>query len=479
MGHRKVIKYFTDEEIQLLHEQTLRILEEVGVEIDHDQMLGMLADSGAKIDRAKKRAWLPPSLVEKCLETAPKKVVYGARRENQDLVMKENSEPYLRTLTGADYIIDIENNRLRKVDLNDLTSWAVILDGLESYGATTAIHPHNVPLETRDVRCVQVMMENTTKHVLIQTYSGENLKAILEMTVVLRGTPEEVRKRPPVSVLTSAQSPLQYKRYTIDVHILAGKYGIPIELNTMPNGGATAPITPAGIIVLSNAEELAGVVISQVANPGAPVVYCPRQMIMDMLTGLPLEGAIENAMISAAGVQLAREHYGIPVTMHGPATDSLIHDGQSMIEKSMNALLPALVGANAITGAGMLEHCFAVSFIQLVIDSDIFGMVLEVVRGPEITKQTIGLEAVRRAGPGGNFLTDAHTLKFMRNAYFRPRTFNRVDRKTWESEGSKDIIENARERVKEILAGHKVEPLDESVTKELRLIVEKIEKKRG
>ena len=184
-------------------------------------------------------------------------------------------------------------------------------------------------------------------------------------------------------------------------------------------------------------------------------------------------------MISAAGVQLAREYYGIPVTMHGPATDALIYDGQSMIEKAMNALLPALVGANAITGAGMLEHCFAVSFIQLVIDSDIFGMVLEAVRGPTITKEAIGLDAIRRAGPGGDFLTDAHTLEYMRDAYFRPMTFNRVDRKTWESEGSKDIIENARERVKGLLATHKAEPLDESVLKELRLIVEKTEAKRA
>jgi trimethylamine--corrinoid protein Co-methyltransferase len=297
---------------------------------------------------------------------------------------------------------------------------------------------------------------------------------MIELAVAVMGSEEELKKRPIFNLVVGTLSPLVIDELTTDTFSLFGKYGIPIELVPMPIAGGTGPVTIAGLTLLAHTELLAGIIVAQIANPGAPMVYRPGPNMMDMSSGAALEAPVENAMVAAAGAQLMRETYGIPTNMIAQVTDTFITDGQSMIERVFSTLLPALVGANVVSGAGGLEHVYTGDPVQLVIDDEIMGMTKRVLRGFEINDDTLGLEALARVGPGGNFLSDDHTLKYFKTEYYKPRIFNRGTREIWQSKGAKDLNENARERAKTILREHKPAPLPDDVLKELDSIIKRI-----
>jgi len=298
---------------------------------------------------------------------------------------------------------------------------------------------------------------------------------MIELALAVRGSKEALKKRPIFTALTSSLPPLQYSEYATDVITLAGKHGVPVALTPMPVAGGNGPVTIAGTVMLSYAEALAGGVLSQVANPGAPLIYRPLPLILDMTTGVGLQGRAENALMAAAAVQVARKGWGIPTNMFGQVSDSLITDGQSMIERVFNTLLPALAGANIVSGAGGVEHCYTIDPVQLVIDDEIIGMTLRTVRGFEVNDDTLGVEALARIGLGGNFLTDKHTLKYHKAEYLRPRVLNRDARGVWKSKGEKDLNERARERARTILKEHKPIPLPDNVIKEFDSVIRKLE----
>jgi trimethylamine--corrinoid protein Co-methyltransferase len=225
-------------------------------------------------------------------------------------------------------------------------------------------------------------------------------------------------------------------------------------------------------VTLANAECLACVVISQLANPGAPLEFAPRCMIMDMKTTVGLTGSIEGAMMAAAGAQLTRELYSVPVSLHGPWTDSVLHDEQSNLERTNFAFLAGLAGTNVFSGAGMLEQDKTFSHLQLAMEDEIHAMVKLVLSGIATDQEHVAVDAIERVGPGGNFLIDDLTLKYFKAERYFPRLLLRETRGTWEAKGAKSFRDRARERVKHILTTHETNPLDLKVSKELSVLVQ-------
>jgi trimethylamine--corrinoid protein Co-methyltransferase len=294
---------------------------------------------------------------------------------------------------------------------------------------------------------------------------------MVEMIKAVQGGAEEVKKRPLLSVLTSALAPLQFLPYSLDILFTVGPLHIPIELNTMPIAGATSPMSPAGTLLQANAEMLAGITIAQSAFPGMPLMYAVRNLMLDPWTGLSLQGRVETSMVAAAMAQLSAELYRMPSNLFGGVSDSMIADTQSTVERTIKVLLPALAGVNVIAGLGHLEHCYTYDPVLLVLDDDLIGMVRRIMRGIEVNDDILGLDAIMRVGPGGNYLIDDHTMSYFKTEYFTPKSVNRWVRNVWKSKGSKDANELARERARKILAEHQVEPLDPKLLDELDKIV--------
>ena len=470
------VRLLSDEAMHKIHEQSLELLDKVGVSISHRRTLDVLGQAGARLEKG--RAHFPKRLVEECLKRVPSRIVYGARVPKHDLVAEVGGDFHSRSLTGGEGYIDLETRQWRKILTRDLVEWITLADGLEHVDYVASIYPDDMNLDTRDVHILRLMLEHSVKHVEVQPYTGKGVGYMVEMIKAVQGNPEQVRQRPLLSVLTSALSPLKFLPYALDILFTVGPLHVPIELNTMPIAGATCPVTLAGALLQANVEILTGVCIAQSAFPGMPLMYAPRNLILDSWTGLSLQGRMEAAMMSACQAQISAELYHMPPNLFGAVADSMVHDTQSAAERIINILLPVLSGANVVAGLGHLEHCYTYDPVLLVMDNDMIGMVRRLMRGVEVTDETLGMDAIERVSLafGGNYLIDEHTLRHYKSEYFVPKTINRFVRGVWESRGMKDSNELARERARKILAEHRAEPLDPKLLAELDKIVASADK---
>jgi trimethylamine--corrinoid protein Co-methyltransferase len=291
------------------------------------------------------------------------------------------------------------------------------------------------------------------------------------MAAIVAGGKAELKKRPLVSLLEAPVSPLKFLDVMVDALFLCGEYGIPLDVCVMPIAGGTGPVTMAGNVQLFNTEFLGGVVISQLAHPGAPLQYAARPMAMDMRTGFSLAGAIELGMMAVAGAQMAH-FYNVPVSLHGPWTDSMLHDGQSTFERTYMTLMAAYAGANVLVGAGMIQQSLVTSHEQLVIDSEINKTVVRALQGFEVDEGRLAKEAIARVGPGGNFVQDPHTIKYLRGERYKPSpVIYRGSRDAWVENGCKSFEKRANDIARAILKDHEVMPLPEDIARALDELV--------
>jgi trimethylamine--corrinoid protein Co-methyltransferase len=465
------IRFLSDEDVRKIHEQTLAILEDVGVTVMHEGGRAMLADAGAKVDSQTHVARIPPHLVEQSLRTAAKRIVLGTRDPDRNLVLEVGGKMYVRNGGGPGHIVDMESGEARGVTTTDLADYARLIDALDNIDYAAPVYPQDTPPATRDIRALATMFASTVKHINMRVLDVRSLPYVIRMAEIVAGGKEQLRERPVISMLESPIAPLKMPDVLVETLVTCGEYGIPVEICSMPNVGATGPITLAGSLLMSNVEMLAAIVISQLAHPGAPLEFAPRIVIMDMATGRALIGSIECALLAVAGVQLAREGYQIPVNMHGPLTDGPIVDSQSAIERTYFTFLPAFAGATVLAGAGHLEQNLIVSPIQLVIDDEIHGIVNRALEGFEVSDETLAVDAIARSTIEGNLLTDKHTLKHLRMGRYMPRLITRDARAAWEATGSKNMATRAKERAQELLQTHQPIPLDKDVTRLLDEVI--------
>ena len=280
------------------------------------------------------------------------------------------------------------------------------------------------------------------------------------MAKIVAGGEQNLKSKPVITMLESPVAPLKHPEVLTDTIVACGKHGIPLEICSMPIAGATGPVTLAGSLLMSNVEMLAAVVYGQLTNPGMPMIFAPRIMVMDMSSGYALTGSVENALLVTAGVQLAKEAYHqCPVNMHGPYTDSPTSDCQAGIENTYFSLMPAIAGVDILTGAGHLQGGLVVNFAQLVIDDELVGMINRVREGFAVDDEMLGFDAIKDCVTSGNLLTHPHTLRHYRDNTFRPKLLSRLARANWLSEGSKTMSDRAVEKVKSLLANHQPTPI--------------------
>ena len=471
MIEKGMVRVLSDEDVHKIHERTLAVLEDVGVTVMHEGGRAMLADAGAKADPQTHVVRIPSDLVERSLETAPKRIVLGARDPDKDLVLELGGRMYARNGGGPGHILDMETGKVREITTTDVADYARLVDASDHIDYAAPVYAQDTPPPTRDIRALATIFASTTKHINMRVLDIHSLPYVIKMAEIVAGGKEQLRERPLITMLESPITPLKIPDVLVDTLVTCGEYGIPVEICSMPNAGATGPITLAGSLLMSNVEMIAAVVISQLAHPGAPLEFAPRLMIMDMASGRSLTGSIENALLASAGVQLARECYQIPVNMHGPYTDGVVIDSQSAIERTYFTFLPAFAGANVLAGAGHLEQGLVISFTQLLIDNEIHGLVNRALEGFEVNDDTLAVDAIARSVPVGNFLTDAHTLKHLRMERYIPHLLTRDARATWEAAGSKDMATRAKEQAQEILRTYRPTPLDEDVARMLDEVV--------
>lgn len=201
----------------------------------------------------------------------------------------------------------------------------------------------------------------------------------------------------------------------------------------------------------------------------------PLAMTMDWQTGMGLSASIESTIMTAGSIQVANEIFNMPVDVHGPWSDTHIADSQSALERTFQTLFPALSGAASIAGFGDVQEGLAFCPVQLGIDEELVGFTLKALEGIPVDDDRLCADAIKRAGFGGNFMTDETTIKYLRTDYYQPKILNRLSREQWVKAGSKDINARAKERIKKLMKEHQPELLDQGIQKELSKLVKSIQ----
>jgi trimethylamine--corrinoid protein Co-methyltransferase len=463
----RVFKILSELELKRIHEGSLWILENVGMIVEHEKALEKLEAAGAKVDHRAMRAKLPPDLVMKSLARIPPELVYAGRNPENDMHIRVGGPIFARGNSGHTAYIDLQSGEYRKTRIEDVHEWAILSDALPNINGIGPLHAADVPAATSDIHGTRVLLTHGRKHINNQAFTLRNLEIQLEMVSAVVGGREELRKRPLFHNIVAVVSPLYISRDNVDMLIMAAEWGIPTGFADMVNTGATGPATLAGTLALGNAEILGACCLTQVLNPGRPISYFLEPMFTDMNTGAGLLGTPENTLMTAALSQLCSSLYKIPVETAALASDGTLTE-EAVAQKILNGTLAVFNGASFIFGCGSVDTFLAQSPLQLTIDDEIVAMVRRLHRGFEVTEESLGLEAVRRAGPKGGFLTDVHTLEQMRKGEnFRPTLFNRDVRATWLAKGAKNLEQRAREKAQRILREHKVPPLDGKIVREL------------
>jgi trimethylamine--corrinoid protein Co-methyltransferase len=265
-------------------------------------------------------------------------------------------------------------------------------------------------------------------------------------------------------MVTCVISPFKLDESYAQLTMEAARNNIPVVVPTEPLCGATAPITLAGNLVVQNVDTLAGVMLAQLANPGAPTLYGCISSITDLRDMKYLSGAVEMGLMNAAAAQMA-QFYRLPYYATAGMSDAKVNDAQAGYESAITSLMVALAGGNFIhDAAGFLEFCMTASYDKLVIDNEIIGMVMRAVEGIEVNEETLAFDLIKKTGPGGHFVSARHTRRHMRSEQYTPQLSDRDDRSKWEATGARDARVRASEKVQAMLA----KPMESVIPAEVR-----------
>ena len=446
-----------------IHDASLNVLQTVGVRVDDAATLRLLLDAGAT-PKADGVVGMPRELVEWALGQTPKSARFADRG---GAVRELGPGAGTMVLTGNALYVSRGRER-RDLRSEDLAELARIVDACPNVHGMVGTTIADLPALSRDFAGFRIMAEHTNKHLRPCMYSPAGARLVMEMAQVLLGG-VSLREQPIVSTGFSILSPLHWTSLALGVFRETAGRGVPVMINSEPLGGGTAPVTLAGCLVVGNADVLSGLVINQLFEPGRPCIYnLGFAHVLDMAAAIALTGSPENALLQAAGADLAQYH-GLP-SASWMSTEAMVMDEQAAFEKMMMGLAHAAAGVNLIWGAGNLESTLAMSPEALVADDEIAGYFLRFQRGFELDEESLALATIHEIGLKGDFLTSEHTLRYYREVLSRPRLAVRSRRSAWESAGARKYVEAAEERVRSILSREPAPKLDESQVAELQRI---------
>ncbi len=445
-------KPLTEEAVSRVHQTAMRIIEEIGFEVNSKIALEIFEQAGARVDHEKRRVRLPQEKVLELIRKAPSEIRLCGQDEKHDIFLGGN-RVYAGTGGTALYIYDNDTAQKRQATLEDLKNIAKLVDQLDNIHLfMLPTYPSELPVEQVDINRFFVGLDNTTKHIMGGVYTLDGVKQVIRMAEMVAGSAEALRQRPLISMVTCSISPMKMDGKYGDLVVAIAQTGIPLACPAEPLCGATSPVTLAGNLVIQTVDSLMGVILTQIVNPGTPVIFGSVATSTDLRDLKYLSGSVETGLLNAAGAQMA-QFYQLPFYATGGMSDSKVLDSQSGYESAITNLLCALAGSNFIhDAAGFIEFALTMSYEKLVIDNDILGMVMRAVEGIRVDDETLAFDLIQQVGPGGNFITAKHTRRFMRSEHYVPSLSDRNSREDWEAAGCKTASENAAVKVKEILS---------------------------
>jgi trimethylamine--corrinoid protein Co-methyltransferase len=377
------------------------------------------------------------------------------------------------------FVLDLDGT-YRTGTENDIANFGRLSDAMNYLEVGNGmIWAQDVPKSVFHARYVEVLTKNCGK---IQP-AGDGLDQkttddIIRLVETVLGGRDEIGKKKTFNMTVCPQRALTFdEEATVIIETARAK--LPNEICPMPLSGSMHPVTLAGALVQGNAEMLGGVVLNQLANPGAPMIYMIWPGMMDMSAVTNVFGCPEQVLLCTGFAQIARV-YQIPSNIIVGQTEAKAPDQQAGYEKMMGMLLAALAGADEIAlVGGLIDSGRVANYEQVLIDEEMAGYVQRILKGIDVAQDKLALDTIIEVGPGGTYLEHDHTLKYFKEEQHYPKLTDRSIRQAWEAQGSKDIREKAKEEARQILSEHKTDHLSDKTISELEREVAKIYKRES
>jgi trimethylamine--corrinoid protein Co-methyltransferase len=455
-------------QIETLYQATLECLSRTGTHILSAEARDLLARAGARIDGA--RAYIPPHIIQDAVASNPRSFTLWGRDEKHQLQIVPD-RVYFGPGPTCTYFIDPETGERRRTRRGDPGMTALVCDALDNIDYVMSLGLiGNVTSKLAPIYEFAEMVANTGKPVLPWAYSPDNVADIYQIALAVAGSEESLQSRPFFGFFATYQSPLVQTDEDLANAFWAAEHGIPVILIGGGTAGTTGPVTGAGNLVVTLAGALTSLAVTQLRVPGAAVCIGAVPQAMDLRTSRPAYGGPEMSLYSAAMADVCR-YLGLPFMGTAGASEAKVLGLQAAIESTVQVLLSCLSGTTLVHDVGYLDCADIGSLEMLVMNDEIIAMARRIMRGLEISDDTLMLDLIDQVGPGGEFVSAMETARRCRKEIWVPKLMDRNAWVNWKAAGSKTMQDLVTARVQEILATHEPPPLPQAATEKIETIL--------
>jgi trimethylamine--corrinoid protein Co-methyltransferase len=463
------LAFLSDSQIEAIQGTAFNILSKIGVKIQHDEVFRVMADTpGVTADAGNGVIRMSQQLVLDSITQTPKSYsLYG--RDASRLVTYGQGQLIFKNTPGDPMWAEAEARSWRWPSISDARQGIDLADALPNIDIVGGMaHPAEIPEPVRAIHLMAELVKRTRKPVRVWVPDRPSARYIVEILKTTAGGAEPLRRAPVTEHSLEPISPLRFGT-GLDALLEFVPAGLPIMVGPIVQAMATGPVTLTGTVAQTIAENLAALVIIQRLRPGHPLCLAAACHILDPRTMNTVYGGPEQGLLVAATTQVIKS-FGLPATANAGYGDAKIPDAQAGLEKGMTLLMGALAGADSFALMGVAGTLGA-SLVQLVIDDEMIGYVRRLIRGMHVSPETLAFEVMQRVGIGGNFLTDEHTLRHLREEFWSPGLMDRQNYTTWMAQGGKTMFDRAVERRDRILREHTPDWISEELQQEINRIV--------
>jgi len=464
---RPTLRLLDNKLIQRIIDEARDVLGKLGVEIHNQSVLDLLAGHGAEVDRDSRHARMGAGIIDRALASVPRRFkLYDALgAETHDFA---GDNVYFTPGSAAINILDGRSGEMRRPATADYIDFVKVTSGLSHIASqSTAFIPADVHEKISDSYRLYLSLLYGEKPVVTGAFTIESFEVMKDMQLAVRGSEQALREKPLTVFSCCPTAPIKWSDVTSQNLVDCARWSIPVEFVSMPLAGFMAPVTLVGSLIQQTAETLSGLVISQLANPGHPILYGGSPAIFDVRYETTPMGAIETMMLDCANSEIGK-YLGMPTQGYIALSDAKQLDAQAGLETGIGAVLAALSGINSISGPGMLDFESCQSLEKLVVDNEICGMTYRLLKGMEPREDFPAIPILQELLREKQLLIADHTRRYLREEITFPgAVIDRADRARWTRQGQTTLRERAAREVARLIGKYQPSRLPEPAKAEL------------
>ncbi len=461
-------RVLSDAQIEKVYQATLECLQRTGVNVLNAEARDLLVAAGACAEGERVR--IPPHIIQDAVAAAPRTFTLWGRDRRHRLQIAPD-RVYFGPGPTCTYYVDPQTGERRRAQRGDPGLTARVCDALEHIDYAMGLGLiGDVPPELAPVIEFVELIANTGKPVLPWAFTRQNLTDIYEIALAVAGSAKSLRQYPFFGLFGTYHSPLQHTDVELGNALWAAERGIPVIYIGGGTAGSTAPVTGAGLFVIYLAGALSGLAAIQLKERGAKVCIGGVPQPMDLRTGTPAYGGPEMSLYSAAMADISR-YLGLPFMGTAGASEAKVLDQQAAIESAVQVVLSGLSGATLVHDVGFLDNTDTGSLEMLVMTDEIIAMTRRIMRGIEVSDDTLMLDLIDQVGPAGDFMSAEETARRCRQEIWVPRLMDRQRWVNWQAAGASTMHERVRARVRHILTTHTPPPLPPGAAEQIEAVL--------